>query len=200
MTFSSEVRRSKKIVSRVSALSTVRCTRLATKETSITALREIRRESAHVALLHSSLMRTWGMAAQLTPIFGCPHRSIPRGVRCGHLTLSGGLALAIFKVLTGEHPLLESHTKRGVLAGRSVGVQPSYFSAYGARHWTAGAIFSMTLLNIFLSEVERFVRPALSSWAALVPPVSPRLSGGGTRANLGVISKMGNRFILLQLM
>jgi hypothetical protein len=60
----------------------VRPPRVATKDASLAALREIRRDRTHVALLQSSimstLMSTLGMRARLTPIFGCPHRSILR--------------------------------------------------------------------------------------------------------------------------
>src|SRR5262249_2135585 len=76
-------------------------TRMATKDTSLAALREIGGDSAHVALLLSSIMRTLGIGAWLAPLFGFPHRSILRGVRCGNLTLSGGLAFCYFQSTNG---------------------------------------------------------------------------------------------------
>jgi hypothetical protein len=56
----------------------VRRTRVATKDAALAALGEIRSDSAHGALLHSSIMRPLGIGARWPPIFGFPHRSILR--------------------------------------------------------------------------------------------------------------------------
>src|SRR2546423_1337081 len=52
---------------------------------------------------------------------------------------------------------------------------PADCSADGARHRTAGAMFSVTLLNIIRSDVERFVRHALYSLAAIMPRYPMRI-------------------------
>ena len=63
---------------RRACLRKARRTRVATKDASLAALREIGGNSAHVALLHSSIMRTLGIGARLPPIFGFSHGSILR--------------------------------------------------------------------------------------------------------------------------
>jgi hypothetical protein len=76
MTFSSEVRRA----DRIAGLSKERLTWVTTQDPSLAALRERGGDSAHVALLYSSIMRTRGIGARVAPIFGLPHRSILRCV------------------------------------------------------------------------------------------------------------------------
>src|SRR5262249_60889005 len=63
---------------RLASLSKVRRTRVAAKDAALPALGEIRRDSAHVTLLQSSIMSALGIGAWLTPIFGFPHRPILR--------------------------------------------------------------------------------------------------------------------------
>ena len=62
----------------VACLSKVRRTCAAPQDASLATVREIRGDSAHIPLLHSSIMRTRGIGARLPPIFGFPHGSILR--------------------------------------------------------------------------------------------------------------------------
>jgi hypothetical protein len=54
----------------------VRRTCAAAQDVSLAAWDEIRSHSAHIALLHASIVNTRGIGARLAPIFGSPHRSI----------------------------------------------------------------------------------------------------------------------------
>jgi hypothetical protein len=51
---------------------------VAAKDAARAAWGEIRRDSTHVALLHTVIMNALGMGARLALIFGCSHRSILR--------------------------------------------------------------------------------------------------------------------------
>ena len=65
---------------RLTGLSKVRFTRAPAKDTTLTALGEIRRDSTHVTACRSAIMSTLGIGARLAPVFGCSHGSILRVV------------------------------------------------------------------------------------------------------------------------